>query len=339
MSLNWMTSKRLISIQEAVHEIDRLNLTLCSDEINYVPLASCMKLRKSTERKPRDLVYCYGNRDVKHDHYSLDRYFYEVFIKESFMRDEDSGRVKDQILIANGLNCRPCHPIDFNYARGMLIMHKPWSVREPLDTRDKQATINTFKKMLEDKDVPTNVWTEYMRAVRYAQERRIEVVAKQGVLDADVDLDELDHHDAEQYLQWKNSTFLDDGRNGQDSLKGEKVDRGIDYDWSVSSFKGERDTTVDGDVYTQQLRDDCKQLEITNANNLAIPLRSDGSKYSVDILSDEQKINVLAVIDRPSGPRKDAAKRSPGNRRCLQFHIQGLGQNGPTPFYRKPRRN
>ena len=297
MSLNWMTSKRLISIQEAVHEIDRLNLTLCSDEINYVPLASCMKLRKSTERKPRDLVYCYGNRDIKHDHYSLDRYFYEVFIKQSFMRDDDSGRVKDRILIANGLNCRPCHPIDFNYARGMLIMHKPWSVRKPLDTRDKQATINTFKKMLEDKDVPTNVWTEYMRAVRYAQEKRIEVVAKQGVLDADVDLDELDHHDAEQYLQWKNSTFLDDGRNGQDSLKGEKVDRGIDHDWSVSSFERERDTTVDGDVYTQQLRDDCKQLEITNANNLSIPLRSDGSNYSLDILSDEQKIIVLAVID------------------------------------------
>eukprot|EP00985_Skeletonema_marinoi_P022382 scaffold14281_cov175-Skeletonema_marinoi.AAC.1 len=43
--------------------------------------------------------------------------------------------------------------------------------------------------------------------------------------------------------------------------------------------------------------------------------------------------------NRPSGPRKDAAKRSPGNRRCLQFHIQGLSQNEPTPFYRKPRRN
>ena len=96
-------------------------------------------------------------------------------------------------------------------------------------------------------------------------------------------------------MQWKNSTFLDDGRNGQDSLKGEKVDRGIDHDWSVSSFEGERDTTVDGDVYTQQLRDDCKQLEITNANNLSIPLRSDGSNYSLDILSDEQKIIVLAA--------------------------------------------
>ena len=297
MSLNWMTSKRLISIQEAVHEIDRLNLTLCSDNITSVSLLSCAKLRKSSERKPKDLAWCYGNRGVKYEHYSLDRYFYEVFIKDKIEKDEDSGREKDRILLYSGLNCRPCHPIDFNYARGMLIMHKPWSVRKPLDTRNKQATIDEFKTMLEEKKVPSNVWTEYMRAVRYAQEKRIEVIAKQGVLDADVDLDELDQHDADQYLQWKNSAFLDDGRNVDDILKGEKVDRGTEYDWSMSSFAGERDTTVDGDAYTQQLRDDCKQLEITNANNLFIPHRSDGSKYSVDILSDEQKIIVLSVVD------------------------------------------
>eukprot|EP00985_Skeletonema_marinoi_P020289 scaffold12006_cov146-Skeletonema_marinoi.AAC.1 len=66
-------------------------------------------------------------------------------------------------------------------------MHKPWSVHKPLNTRNKQKTIDTFKRMLEEKRVPTNVWTEYMRAVRYSQEKRIEVIAKQGVLDADVD--------------------------------------------------------------------------------------------------------------------------------------------------------
>ncbi len=124
MSLNWMTSTRLISIQEAVHEIDRLSLTLCSDNITSVSLLSCAKLRKSSERKR-----CYGNRDVKYEHYSLDRYFYEVFIEDKYEKDEDSGRVKDRILLYSGLNCRPCHPIDFNYARGMLIMHKPWNVR------------------------------------------------------------------------------------------------------------------------------------------------------------------------------------------------------------------
>jgi len=100
-----MTSKRLISIQEAVHEIDRLSLTLCSDDITSVSLLSCAKLRKSSERKERDLAWCYGNRDVKYEHYSLDRYFYEVFIKDKYEKDEDSGRVKDRILLCSGLNC------------------------------------------------------------------------------------------------------------------------------------------------------------------------------------------------------------------------------------------
>ena len=159
-----MTSKRLISIQEAVHEINRLSLTLCSDDITSVSLLSCAKLRKSSERKPRDLAWCYGNRDVKYEHYSLDRYFYEVFIKDKYEKDEDSGRVKDRMLLYNGLNCRPCHPIDFNYARGMLVMRKPWSVRKPLDIRNKQATIDESKKMLEEKKVPSNVWTEYKNA-------------------------------------------------------------------------------------------------------------------------------------------------------------------------------
>eukprot|EP00984_Skeletonema_dohrnii_P027174 scaffold16646_cov84-Skeletonema_dohrnii-CCMP3373.AAC.1 len=62
MSLNWMTSKRLISIQEAVHEVDRQSLTLCSEVINYVSLQSCLKLRKSSDPRPRDLVYTYANR-------------------------------------------------------------------------------------------------------------------------------------------------------------------------------------------------------------------------------------------------------------------------------------
>ena len=53
MSLNWMTSKRLISIQEAVHEVDRQSLTLCSEVINYVSLQSCLKLRKSSDPRPR----------------------------------------------------------------------------------------------------------------------------------------------------------------------------------------------------------------------------------------------------------------------------------------------
>ncbi len=81
MSLNWMTSKRLISIQEAVHEIDRLGLTLCSEVIMYVSIMSCTKLRKSAASKPNDLVYRYASRSDEYSQLSLDEYFYQVWCK------------------------------------------------------------------------------------------------------------------------------------------------------------------------------------------------------------------------------------------------------------------
>lgn len=70
-------------------------------------------------------------------------------------------------------------------------------VNQPLDTRNKDKTVEMFKKMLHNRSVPTSVWTEYMRAVRYSQEKRIEVVAKQGVLQEEADVDGMDDFDAE----------------------------------------------------------------------------------------------------------------------------------------------
>jgi hypothetical protein len=284
MSLNWMTSKRLISIQEAVHEIDRLNLTLCSDVISFVSLQSCLKLRKNSDPKPKDLVYRYANRDEELSSLSLEQYFYQVWCKENFMRDPDSKRPQKRILVARGLNCRPRHPIDFDYARGMLILHKPWSAKRPLNTRNKQKTIDTFKQMLQNRTVPTCVWTEYLRAVRYAQERRIEVVAKQGVLTADANFDELDQDEADQHLNWMHSSQFTDGMRSA-MLQNQTVDIGLDHDWSEGFHEGERDVSVAGEEYTKQLREQC-----TNANageaatETSIPTKHDGSKYSVDDL-------------------------------------------------------
>ena len=247
MSLNWMTSKRLISIQEAVHEIDRLSLTLCSEIITYVSIQSCLKLRKSSDPKPNDLVFNYANRGDEYCHLSLDEFFYQVWCKEKFMVDKDSNRPMNRILIARGLNCRPRHPIDFDYARGMLILHKPWSFKEPLNTRDQRKTIVIFKQMLHDRVVPTSVLTEYMRAVRYAQEKRIELVAKQGVIQADVNLDELDQDEADQHLSWIHSSQFTDSKVNPNLTEDMTVDIGLNHDLSVSSFEGEsREVSVPG---------------------------------------------------------------------------------------------
>ena len=299
-SLNWLTSKRLISVQEAVHELDdkSLPLVICSEYMTKVSLRSCLyKLKKKDDPDPKDFVYQYASRKQEHIHLSLSQYFYKVWQKKDHYKDEDTKRKMKRILLPQGLNCKPCHPINFDYARGMLIMHKPWSFDEPLNFRNKQQTVDEFRIMLENRNVPTSVWTEYMRAVHYSQVRRIEVITRTGLLEADVNLDELNQHDADQYLNFLHSSDMTDSRINPMISRDQVVDIGLHHDWSKSSFQGERDITCPGEDYCTLLREQRANVEKSEARSLEIPTRSNGDEYDLDLLSDEQKIIVLATID------------------------------------------
>jgi hypothetical protein len=45
-----------------------------------------------------------------------------------------------------GMNCKPHYPAEYDNARGMLIIHKPWNKNNTLDKllKNKQRTINEF---------------------------------------------------------------------------------------------------------------------------------------------------------------------------------------------------
>ena len=38
-----------------------------------------------------------------------------------------------QLLVPKGMNCTPRYQVDYAYARGMLIMHKPWNKHNTLE--------------------------------------------------------------------------------------------------------------------------------------------------------------------------------------------------------------
>ncbi len=54
------------------------------------------------------------------------------------------------ILVPKGMNCIPRYPVDYDYAQGMLILHKTWSKDNTLNSilKDHQKTINTFLSMI-----------------------------------------------------------------------------------------------------------------------------------------------------------------------------------------------
>ncbi len=73
------------------------------------------------------------------------------------------------------MNCTPRYPVDYAYAQGMLIMHKPWNKHNTLEhiLDNKMATIDTFLKMIERKEVPSSVMLQNLTAMKYARQKNL----------------------------------------------------------------------------------------------------------------------------------------------------------------------
>eukprot|EP00957_Ditylum_brightwellii_P002905 222130-Ditylum_brightwellii.AAC.1 len=113
----------------------------------------------------------------------LARYFYLIYIPSTDKSTIESKDYKKPILNALGMNYRPTHPITFEYARGLLILYKPWSKQHYLDLRDRESVIETATEMIFTSKVPWNVISEYYRAIN--KKKQIDLVSKQRRDDID----------------------------------------------------------------------------------------------------------------------------------------------------------
>ncbi len=90
----------------------------------------------------------YQNRHQKYNQLTLDQFFYQVLVQSTFNvknndnsnDDHDENHVQDvlasnqhQLLVLKGMNCTPRYQVDYAYAQGMLIMHKPWNKHNTLE--------------------------------------------------------------------------------------------------------------------------------------------------------------------------------------------------------------
>jgi hypothetical protein len=135
-----LSGQQQVSMQEAVHMVDNQDLVICSDRITYVSLAQGQALQSETDKSQKiDLIMVYRNRNEKHYHLLQEQYFYCIFIDSTFGKEGEKNTCTDQhqILMPKGMNCKPCYPVDYDYARGMLIMHKPWNKNNTLDKLSK----------------------------------------------------------------------------------------------------------------------------------------------------------------------------------------------------------
>jgi hypothetical protein len=136
------------------------------------------------------------------------------------------------------MNCTPRYPVNFAYAQGMLIMHKPWNKHNTLEhiLNNKTATIDTFLRMIDRKEVPSSVTFQYLTAMKYARQKKIEILVKEGVNHPDIDEENLDKEALERLTGWIHNSHFTDNKLNDKCINGVTVEIGKNKDWSISDY-------------------------------------------------------------------------------------------------------
>jgi hypothetical protein len=111
----------------------------------------------------------YINNTQHYNQLTLERFFYQARIQSTFNEknkdnsndDNDDNHVQDvlasnqhQLLVPMGMNCTPRYQVDFVYAQGMLIMHKPcvsiWLLIARHSASQDRSTNNQVIRSLDD---------------------------------------------------------------------------------------------------------------------------------------------------------------------------------------------
>ena len=167
--------------------VDNQDLVICSEKFTYLSLRQGAVLTSEKDgQKKKDIVTMYRNRRANLGDLSLDEYFYSHFCREVLRESGDRIDVtKDRILLPVGQNCKPRFPVTYEYAKGVLIQYKSWSKDKPLTKLLKSPTdtIRTFKHMIDKGQFPTCVKNQYILAMKYSRQHKLELLNSKSVID------------------------------------------------------------------------------------------------------------------------------------------------------------
>ena len=179
----------------------------------------------------------------------------------------------------------------------MLILHRPWSKDNTLNSilNDHQKTIDTFLSMMDNKEVPSLVTFQFHTAMKYARQKKLETLVKQGVNHPDIDEENLDEETCQRLTGWIHNNHFTDSTLNDGNINDVMVDIGQNKDWSISDFTERRNTTIDGKEYVDHIAKE--YYNESHDQIVEIPTQKDATAYTLDALSNQQQAVVLALID------------------------------------------
>ena len=106
--------------------------------------------------------------------------------------------------------------------------------------------------MIDQKEVPMSVQAQYVTAMKYAGEKRLEVLVKDGVNHPNIEDKDKDKETNKRMTAWIHRSHLSDNKLLNENMNNIMVDIGKNKDWSISDYKEKRLPTIDGKEYLNE---------------------------------------------------------------------------------------
>ena len=104
-------------------------------------------------------------------------------------------------------------------------------------------TIRTFRQIVSSNELPISVVDQYIPVVNYVDKRRIEIVARGGIMRDVVNLDNMDDDERDHFEAWQHHNHMTDNRQVSNCIDDLNVNIGFDHDWCNIHSNVERNTT------------------------------------------------------------------------------------------------
>ena len=87
--------------------------------------------------------------------------------------------------------------------------------------------------MIDNKEVPYLVTFQYHTAMKYARQKKLEILVKQGVNHPDIDEENLDKETCQRLTGWIHNNHFTDSKLNNDRVNDVTVDIGQNKDWLI----------------------------------------------------------------------------------------------------------
>jgi hypothetical protein len=276
-ALNRSLGEKLVSKQEAMVQLARLDLFLCSEMITNVSLSGYYKLATDGEGKTTVLSK-YAKRDLSRQnqqHQSL----------HSFFIDREGWHVKQKkftIPHFTGASCTPVYPPTSEYARAVLLTHKPWHTKFIIDDRD---FLFEFWEFIQSPHCPSIVKVPFFQVyMRHLTKKTYVEPTSNG---EGISYEEFAQDIPEDLaLAVKLVSNLSGAATDNE---GYEYDYGMDHDWTKCRINV---PNMDPHVISQWLPEQVtnfRSQENSLGKQMTIPQKNDGKTYELEDLNDDQK--------------------------------------------------